>query len=101
MKEINVTVTLYRYDELEQSAKSKAFQNYIEFLDSEITDFLVGDLSVEEVEESIRINEYWFYSDGKQARTTTYTGKHEKAGLTEFYFNGNTYILNFNKELIQ
>jgi len=43
------------------------------------------------IEESILINEYWFFENGVMADCVTYTGKHKKAGITEFNFYGKVY----------
>jgi len=103
MKTIKAEIELYSYDELEKEAKEKAFFEHKDFLDSLETEYEneKGDLikeflehESEEVEESIRINEYLFFKNGEMAHITHFTGKHEKAGITEFYFNGKTYILN-------
>jgi len=85
MKTIKTEIKLYKYDELEKESKEKAFNEH--------KDFLRSNEIKEDVEESIRINEYWFFECGEMAHTTHFTGKHEKAGTTEFYFQGKTYII--------
>jgi hypothetical protein len=47
-----------------------------------------------EIDEEIKINEYLFFESGELANCTTYTGKHEKSGITEFHYCGQTYVLN-------
>jgi hypothetical protein len=76
-----VTINLYSFDELSNKAKQIAIEEHNDFLRSE------GEIRTrEEVEESILINEYFFYSNGQLAPTVKYTGKHEKAGETYFLF---------------
>ena len=102
MKTIQTEIKLYEYNELKDEAKERAFNNHKEFLDScEVEcENKTGELIKEnidhekdDVEESIRINEYLFFQDGEMAHILHFTGTHEKAGITEFYFNGETYIL--------
>ena len=105
MKEIKVTIKLYRYDELNETAKEKAYNQHEEFICSCPPDYEneKGEMIMEDfntltekefkdyVEESIRINEYWFFSDGSLANTITYTGKHEQAGKIELNCLGTLY----------
>jgi hypothetical protein len=102
MKTIKIGIELYNYDELEKEAKDKAFFEHKDFLDSLETEYenAEGELikefiehESEEVEESIRINEYLFFKDGEMAHITHFTGKHEKTGKTEFYLYGKTYTI--------
>ena len=103
MKTIKTEINLYEYDELNKNAKEKAFYEHKEFLDSLeqeyennkgelIKEFI--DHNKESVEDSIRMNEYLFFDNGEMAHIIHFTGKHKKSGITEFYFNGKTYILN-------
>lgn len=111
MKTIKTEIKLYDYDELSEESKEKAFHKHEDFLRSypaeyeyedkegniikkydnmdEWTDEEIKDY----VEDSIRINEYLFFESGEMAHITHFTGKHEKAGTTEFYLNGKIYIL--------
>ena len=102
VKEINVKVKLFQYDDLNEEAKNRAFEEHKSFLwdmgqefetdEGELkTDYSEPDK--ETVEESIEINNYWFFESGEMAKTTTYTGKHEKAGITEFTLFGEVYTL--------
>ena len=92
------TINLYEYDELNEEAKNKAFEEHEIFLrenpsiyedEDENGDIIEKYNNMDEwtlqeikeyVEHSIRINEYLFYSTGELARTLYYTGKHERAG---------------------
>jgi|GEM_PF-4136493 len=49
--------------------------------------FVNASLTKEEIE-------YLFFKDGSLAHTIKYYSKHPKAKTTEFYYNGNIYILN-------
>ena len=111
MQKLNVTVELFRYDELNPEAREKAFDEHEQFLRENPSTYEdedengniiekydnMDDWTLEEVkeyvEDSIRINEYWFFSNGEMADTVCYTGKHEKAGTTELTFLGNTFVL--------
>ena len=96
-KEIKVNLKLYSYEELKEDAKEKAFNEHETFLYSVEEDFNMNNLNSKElkeyVEDSILCNEYLFFSNGKLANCTTYTGKHEKTGITELNFHGKTYTL--------
>ncbi len=103
MKKIKAEIKLYQYDELNEKGKEKAFDEHKEFLDGTeeeyenengemIKEFIEHDK--ESVEDSIIINEYLFFENGEMADTITYTGKHEKAGTTEFKFMDVVYVLN-------
>ena len=111
MIKIKIEIKLYKYDELKKDAKKLAFEtqeyflrcnpstyededeegNIIEKYDN-MEEWKEEDIK-EYVEESLRINNYLFFEDGEQAHITHFTGKHKKAGTTEFYFLGKTYIL--------
>lgn len=90
-------ITLYEFDELDETSKQSAIFEHLNFLDSEPEEFEneQGELVREYMEhteedtiESIRLNRYYFFSNGDIADCTTYTGKHPKAGKTEFKFKG-------------
>ncbi len=91
-----VTINLYSFDELPANAKERALIDHANFLISvpdinELDEQEYRDeYDREEVEESIRINEYLFFWDGELASITHYTGKHQKSGITEFHFHGTT-----------
>lgn len=111
MKTIKTEINLYEYDELNWKAKEKAFNEHEVFLrchsgeyeeEGENGEIIVKYDNMDEwsaedikdfVEDSIRINEYLFFESGEMAHICHFTGKHEKAGTTEFYFQGKTYIL--------
>jgi hypothetical protein len=105
MKTVNVKINLLSFAELSEDAKEKAINEHRNFLLSvtspEDFDF-DGDYeaTMKEYEENdkpiienIEANKYLFFESGELACCTTYIGKHEKAGMTEFYFMGNTYQL--------
>jgi hypothetical protein len=105
METINIKLNLYSYDELEGKAKEKAFDEHKEFLDNlgfevenerGILSREYEDTETEIVEDSLRINEYYFFKDGNMANTCCFTDGHEKTGIVEFYFNGETYVLKDN-----
>ena len=98
-----VTINLYSFNELSEQAKQKAINEHMDFLlnEGEMQENEAGVLETvyydeipeNEVIESIEANDYVFFQDGSLAHCTTYTGKHEKAGITEFNFKGAVYRL--------
>ena len=98
-----VTINLYSFSELSEEAKEKAIFEHADFLQSigqEVEDEdgnLVTEygheISREEVIESIDANDYIFFADGDLAHCTTYVGKHERAGETDFKFKGQVYSI--------
>lgn len=102
MKKINIEIELFSYDELEGKAKERALNEHTEFLNSlqEEREDENGNLikeyrdhEKEEVEDSLRINEYLFYSDGEMIDGVIYTEGHPKAGQMEIMFKGKNYII--------
>ena len=107
MIELNIKLQLFRYDELNDDAKVKAFDDHEHFLrmypaqsednDGNMIDDDMDTWTHEEikgyVEECIRINEYFYFKDGTMANCTTYTGDHHKSGITELKYNGEIYII--------
>ena len=109
MKTIKTEINLYEYDELNEKATERAFNEHEEFLNLNPSTYEEEDENGEiitkydnmskwgqediksYVEESIKINEYLFFESGEMAHITHFTGEHEKAGKTEFYFSGKTY----------
>lgn len=98
----NVTINLYSFEELNEKARQKAISEHQSFLDGQPEQYENedGEMVEEYVEhteadaiENIEANEYIYFEDGKLAHCCTYTGKHEKAGITEFYFHGSTFTL--------
>lgn len=87
-----VTINLYSFRELDKSAKEKAIYEHSVFLNE--IDREGRTYNRTETIEAIEINEYLFYQDGTLAHCTTYTGKHNKAGLTEFKIHGEVFPLN-------
>lgn len=96
MKQIKIELELYKYNELNNIAKEKAFRNHFDFLigfadeEQEII-HLTEEQQKEYVEKSININEYYFFYNGDLAECITYCGKHEKAGITELTFQNKVY----------
>jgi allophanate hydrolase subunit 1 len=97
-----VKINLYSFHELNEKAKEEAIFNHKCFLDSLPVDYEneAGELieeyiehEEEEVIENIEANEYIFFFDGSLTSCTTYTGKHEKAGITELKFKNQIYTL--------
>lgn len=97
---ITVSINLYSLDELSQESKDVAIQEHKDFLDSMPIDFEDEDgnlneqyhsHSEQETIDNIYANEYIYFGDGTLANCTTYTGKHPKAGTTEFNFKGKIY----------
>jgi 5'-3' exonuclease len=99
---IKIEINLYSFAELGEKAKKKAIRNHKDFMLSRaeviedddgglITHYYdEDDLDDHDVIDEIEANEYLFFEDGGLAHCTTYTGKHEKAGITEFHFKGRT-----------
>lgn len=98
-----ITINVYQFSELNDKAKQRAINEHMEFLNSVGIEYeaengeMVTDYDYEHTEndtiESIEMNEYYFYSNGELANCTTYTGKHEKAGITELNFKGEIFTL--------
>ena len=109
VKEINIKIKLYAYNELKEDAQNKAFDEHLNFLSGlpyeyetedengktiEKIDNILNwenDQIKEYVEDSININEYMFFENGEIANITHYTGQHEKTGKTEFKFLNKVY----------
>ena len=112
MYKVKVEIELFEYEELSGSAKEKAFEDHEYFLRCNPMEYEDEDKdgkiitkyddmntwSREEikdcVEDSIKANEYLFYSNGTMAAITHYTGKHEKAGKTELKIQDKLYEVN-------
>lgn len=75
--------------ELEEDFLQSLCEDYRIILRNEY-EYLTGE---EAVKETIEANEYLFYADGELANVTHYCGKHEKAGITEVKFHGETFEL--------
>jgi hypothetical protein len=97
-----VTINLYSFSELDKDAKQTAISDHNNFMrDTPISiENEHGELIEEYIEpekseiiENIEINDYLFYKSGKLSYCTTYTGKHEKSGTTEFHLGGETYTI--------
>lgn len=102
MKKLKVEIELFELGELESKAMRKAIKEHRLFLLSKLEynekyqeeyEIIYNEVMYDDayVIESIRINEYLFYSDGSLADTVEYCGKHEKAGTSELILNGKTY----------
>ncbi len=94
MKEVNIKIKLYKYGELKEEAREKAYDEHYNFL-NECTNFGPEDedFIYNQVEESILMNEYYFFEDGTLANTITYTDGHHKTGITEFTLYNETVVL--------
>lgn len=111
-----ITINLYQFSELSETAKQKAIQRHRDFLLSVMqqTDFISGDEEYDTPEqlqkcyeseyeytdsndepiiESIEANDYLFFADGELTSCVTYCGKHPKAGITELTIGGDIYLL--------
>ena len=88
MKEVQIKIKLYSYNELSEEAKEKAFNEQFNFLCYIAKEYETEKDIYNSVEESIRINEYLYFEDGEMAHIVTHVGDHEKAPLTEFIFKG-------------
>lgn len=87
-----VTIDLYLFSELDKEARQKAISDHIVFMEQSRQEWEKDDeFTPEYAEENIEINEYLFFKDGELAHCTTYTGGHEKTGITEFHFHGRDY----------
>ena len=97
---VTVNINLYEFNELREEAQNEALQEHLDFInDCSIMDSddddepyeytLENDREV--VIDNILANAYLFYKDGSLASCTTYVGKHEKAGTTEFKLGGEIY----------
>jgi len=112
MKTINITLNLFKYEELSEESRQKAFDNQKQYLwenpQTYETENDKGELIekydnmdewtqkeiIEYVEEIININEYLFFEDGEQAPITRYVGKHNRAGEIDLRLFGKTYKIN-------
>ena len=103
MKNVTIKIILYEYDELEENAKEKAFNEHYYYLCSNPADYEYEEGNIkymteeehtkEYVEDHIKMNEYLVFKNGKMAYTVKYCGEHEKAGITELKLYGVTYII--------
>lgn len=103
MKQVPVTICLYSINELQGKAKERAINEHFNFMSNEPIEYeneageMVSEYyepNISEVIENIEMNGYLYFEDGIMAKTILYCGKHEKAGLHEFEFLGNTYVIN-------
>lgn len=107
MKELKINLKLYEYDELDDKAKERAFDDEYYFLLENPAEYEddEGNMQYDDmekwtsddikdyVEDCIRANEYLYYSNGEMAEITRYTGGHIKAGLVELKLAGQTFKL--------
>lgn len=114
MKTINIALNLCSFVELSDKAKQRAIEEHRQFELSimQPNDFISGEVEYDTPEnlrsvynseyeyllnndepiiENIEVNDYLFFEDGSLANIVTYTGKHPKAGVSEFNFMGNVY----------
>lgn len=94
---IKVEINLYSFKELSSESQELAIGKHCEFLNDVSIDegYPEYDMYKEEdkevIVEDIEANAYIFYKDGRVADCTTFTGKHPKAGTTEFTIHSETY----------
>jgi hypothetical protein len=98
-----VTINIYQFSELSETAQMLAIEEHGEFLNSQGIEYededgeMVTDYDYEhtkeDIIESIEMNNYYFYSNGELASCVTYCGKHPKAGITELTFKNQTFVL--------
>lgn len=114
MKNINVSITLYQLNELDEKARGKAIDEHriFELSIMQPSDFISGDAEYDTPEElqktyeaqydyylnndepiieNIEANEYLYFADGSMASVTQYCGKHPLSGKTFFTFQGIEY----------
>lgn len=114
MKNINVSITLYQLNELDEKARGKAIEEHRHFQLERMQpeDFISGDpeydtpeklketyaaeynyylFEDEPIIENIEANEYLYFADGSMASVTQYCGKHPLSGKTFFTFQGVEY----------
>lgn len=105
-----VTINLYSFSELSKEAQQKAIYEHKEFLlqlgeeseneDGEMITEYPDDYEDDCVIENIEANEYIYFEDGQLASCTTYTGEHEKSGITELKFHGRIYDITNTVEML-
>lgn len=98
-----VTINIYQFSELPKEGQQKAIDEHGSFLDGEGIEYenengeMVTDYDYvhteQDIIDSIEANEYYFYFNGEMANCVTYTGKHEKTGITELTFKNQTFVL--------
>ena len=105
LKMRTATINLYNINELSKDAKDFAVGEHKDFLMSVYSDSDFDEcfkmtrskyeksLTKKYIIEDILDNDYLFFRDGTLAYITHYCGKHEKAGITEFKFKNEVYIL--------
>ena len=98
----NAQINLYSFNELSETAKQRAIYEHQSFLDFMPIEYeneegeMINEWhehSEEETIESIEINEYLFFADGKMANVTRFCGKHPKAGQSILVFAGQKYAI--------
>jgi len=107
MKEINIKLKLYTYEELGALEKLRVLYDQKEELYNNPPDYEDKDGNIcfedinswtdkeikEYLEDFLKINEYLFFESGELANTTRYVGKHPKAGITELLFMNKVYVI--------
>ena len=95
-----VKINLYSFAELNKTAKERAINEALNFLDSEPVEYETEsgemkskyfDHTEEEAEDFINANEYLFFANGEQANTITYCGAHPRTGESELKLFGETF----------
>ena len=98
-----VSINLYNFAELSETAKEKAIFEHETFLlsigqeveneNGEMVTEYPETIDRADVIENIEANEYFFFANGELAAVTKYVGKHPKAGQTELKFAGEIYTI--------
>lgn len=104
MKTIQVTVELYKLNELSNEVRGKVIKDHMHFLSNDYDDVDIeihgsikeywNSITEESAIESIEVNEYLYYSDGNIANVVHYCGKHERSGEQVLTFDNKEYIIN-------
>lgn len=89
---VNIPVQLFTFNELSTQSQELALFEHANFLQS--VDSIDTDYTDEYVQESIEVNEYYFYEDGTLAHTVKYVGKHELKGKSFYIHQGKQYQIN-------
>ena len=100
---IKLNFNIYTLNEINPQAKEYAIMEHGDFLEqigSEYEDDN-GEMKIDysrptddEIIESIEMNDYRFFHNGKFVKSCTYTGGHPKQGITEYTIEGEVYTIN-------
>ena len=95
-----IEINLYTFAELSETAKGIAINEALNYLNSisVVYEDESGEMkseyfdhTEEEAEDFIKVNGYFFFSNGEQAHVIEYTGKHPRAGESELNLFGEIY----------